>query len=87
MSRDQRPPRRGNESNGKAIVAVAAGIMLVWFILANSQQVEVTWWVFDTSTSLVVVILISALLGAGITYFLTRVRHRTPRDPDRGRRP
>jgi uncharacterized integral membrane protein len=51
--------------------------------------VEVTWWVFDTSTSLIVVILISALLGAGITYFFTRIRHRGHelRDDDRRRRP
>lgn len=75
-----------NGTNWKAIAAVVAVIMLVWFIAANSQQVQVTWWVFDTSTSLFVVILISALLGAGITYFLTRVRGRPPRDGDgRGR--
>ncbi len=75
-----------NGTNWKAIAAVVAVIMLVWFIAANSQQVQVTWWVFDTSTSLFVVILISALLGAGITYFLTRVRGRAPRDGDgRGR--
>lgn len=76
-----------NGTNWKAIAAVVAVIMLVWFIAANSQQVQVTWWVFDTSTSLFVVILISALLGAGITYFLTRVRHRAPRDDQARRRP
>jgi uncharacterized integral membrane protein len=48
----------------------------------SAQQVEVTWWVFDTSTSLIVVILISALLGAGVTYFFTRVRHRQSRRSD-----
>lgn len=76
-----------NGTNWKAIAAVVAVVLLVWFIAANSQPVQVTWWVFDTSTSLFVVILISALLGAGITYFLTRVRHRTPRDGDGGGRP
>ena len=74
-------------TNWKAIIGVAAVIMLVWFIAANSQQVQVTWWVIDTSTSLFVVILISALLGAGITYFLTRVRSRGSRGTDRGERP
>lgn len=76
-----------NGTNWKAIAAVVAVIMLVWFIAANSQQVQVTWWVFDTSTSLFVVILISALLGAGITYFLTRVRSRPPRERDSRERP
>lgn len=81
MSRESRPPRQGGDSNWKAIAGVAAGIMLIWFIITNAQQVEVTWWVFDTSTSLIVVILISALLGAGVTYFLTRVRNRQSRRP------
>ncbi|MBM3665300.1 MAG: LapA family protein [Actinobacteria bacterium] len=79
MSEDRRQPDRRGDTNWKAILGIAAGILLVWFIIANAQQVEVTWWVFDTSTSLIVVILISALLGAGITYFLTRVRHRDDR--------
>jgi len=81
MSADRRPPDRRGDTNWKAVLGIAAGVLLVWFIIANAQQVEVTWWVFDTSTSLIVVILISALLGAGITYFFTRVRRR-----DAGRR-
>ncbi len=79
MPRESRAPRQGGDRNWKAIAGVVAGIMLVWFIITNAQQVEVTWWVFDTSTSLIVVILISALLGAGVTYFFTRVRHRQSR--------
>jgi len=88
MSRDGNPPDRRGDTNWKAILGIVAGILLVWFIIANAQQVEVTWWVFDTSTSLIVVILISALLGAGITYFFTRIRHRgnASRDDDRRRR-
>ncbi len=89
MERDRRPPRRRNDTNWKAILAVSGGVMLVWFIIANSRQVEVTWWVFTTSTSLIVVILVSALLGAGLTYLFTRVRpagrpERAPRDRDPG---
>jgi uncharacterized integral membrane protein len=76
MSRDSRPPRRRGDSNWKAIAAIAGGVLLLWFIIANAQQVEVTWWVTDTSTSLIVVILVSALLGAGITYVFTRLRSR-----------
>ena len=82
MSRDSRPPDRRGDTNWKAIIGVAAGILLVWFIIANSQQVDVTWWVFDTPTSLIVVIIVSALLGAGVTYFFTRVRHRDDRHRD-----
>jgi len=85
MSDGRRPQRGGNDTNWRGILAVAGGVLLVWFIIVNSQQVQVTWWVVDTSTSLIVVILLSALLGAGITYFLTRVRRRTPRDAGRTR--
>ena len=76
MPRESRAPRQGGDRNWKAIAGVVAGIMLVWFIITNAQQVEVTWWVFDTSTSLIVVILLSALLGAGITFFLMRRHNR-----------
>ena len=88
MPRDERPRDRRGDTNWKAILGIAAGVLLVWFIIANAQQVEVTWWVFDTSTSLIVVILISALLGAGVTYFFTRIRHRghEARGDDRRRR-
>jgi uncharacterized integral membrane protein len=83
MSGSSRPRRGGNDTNWRAILGVAGGVLLVWFIIVNSQQVQVTWWVVDTSTSLIVVILVSALLGAGLTYFFTRVRHRSRRDDAR----
>jgi len=58
------------------IAVIVAAVLFVWFIIANSQEVDVTWWVFDTQTSLIVVILLSALLGAGITFFLMRRHNR-----------
>ncbi len=74
MADRARPPQGGTDSNWKPILAISAGILLLWFVIANAQEVQVTWWVINTSTSLIVVILVSALLGAGVTYFLTRVR-------------
>jgi uncharacterized integral membrane protein len=74
MADRARPPQGGKGSNWKPILAISAGILLLWFVIANAQEVQVTWWVVNTSTSLIVVILVSALLGAGVTYFLTRVR-------------
>jgi uncharacterized integral membrane protein len=88
MADGTRPPRGGRESNWKPILAASAGVLLVWFVIANAQEVQVTWWVVSTSTSLIVVILVSALLGAGVTYFLTRVRHGSSRGSrDSGNRP
>ena len=74
MSNEQRPVRVDREHNKKLIGGVIAAVLLVWFILANSQQVNVTLWLFGTTTSLIVVIIISALLGAGVTFFLMRMR-------------
>ena len=74
---DQRSPSRdGGGTNPRMIAAIVAAVLFVWFIIANSQEVDVTWWVFDTQTSLIVVILLSALLGAGITFFLMRRHNR-----------
>lgn len=78
--RQHRDDQRG--TNPKMIIGIVAAVLFVWFILANSQEVDVTWWVFSTQTSLIVVILLSALLGAAITFFFTKLRR--PRDRDRG---
>ncbi len=78
---DGRSHRIQSQRNPKVIGGVIAIALFIWFVLANLQQVEVTWWVFSTQASLVVVILLSALLGAGITFFFTRPRR--PRDRSR----
>jgi uncharacterized integral membrane protein len=82
---ERQAPQRHKQKNDrpKVIGILIAGLLLVWFIAANSQEVSVTWWVFSTQTSLIVVIILSAILGAGITYFFTRVRrpHKADRDP------
>ncbi len=78
---DGRSHRIQPQRNPKVIAGVIAIALFIWFVLANLQQVEVTWWVFSTQASLVVVILLSALLGAGITFFFTRLRR--PRDRSR----
>ena len=81
MSNDDHrsPSRDSGGTNPRVIAVIVAAVLFVWFILANSQEVEVTWWVFNTQTSLIVVILLSALLGAGITFFVMHRRNR--RDP------
>lgn len=86
MSDGQQRPHRDDQrgTNPKMIIGIVAAVLFVWFILANSQEVDVTWWVFGTQTSLIVVILLSALLGAAITFFFTRIRR--PRDRDRDRK-
>ena len=58
MADGTRPPRGGKDSSWRPVLAVSAGILLLWFVIANAQEVQVTWWVISTSTSLIVVILV-----------------------------
>ena len=88
MSSNRNGQYRDNQRSGmspKMIAGIVGVVLLVWFIIANSQEVNVTWWVFSTQTSLIVVILLSAILGAAITFFFTRIRHPHNRDRDASR--
>ena len=51
--------------------------LLVWFVLANTQRVQIHFWVLTADTSLIVVILIAAALGA-ITALLLRHAKKPP---------
>jgi uncharacterized integral membrane protein len=55
------------------LVAVAvAGILLVWFALANLRDVRIDFWVFNRQAPLILVIVISGLLGALIAALIMR---------------
>ncbi len=56
---------------------LVAGILLGWFALANIRRVQIDFWVFHRQAPLIVVILISGLLGALITFLLMRRRPKT----------
>lgn len=58
-----------------AIVALAA-IWLVAFILSNSETVRVSFVFGDVSLSLIWVMIICAVLGAGLAFALPRLRRR-----------
>jgi len=51
---------------------LAAGILLGWFALANIRKVQIDFWVFHRQAPLIIVILISGLLGALITFLIMR---------------
>ena len=61
---------------------LALGILLGWFALANTRKVRIDFWVFHRQAPLIVVILISGLLGALITFLIMR---RKPSPRSRGR--
>jgi uncharacterized integral membrane protein len=51
---------------------LVAGVLLGWFALANIGKVRIDFWVFHRQAPLIVVILISGLLGALITFLAMR---------------
>lgn len=64
------------------LLAVALAVaLLAWFAVANLRQVRIDFWVFHRQAPLIVVILISGLLGALITFLVMR------RSPKAGRAP
>lgn len=61
---------------------VATGIgagLLIWFAVANLQNVEIHFWVATTKAPLIVVIVIAGLLGAAVAT-LAGYRRRRGRD-------
>lgn len=47
-------------------------IILVWFVLANTQEVTVRWLVWTTEAPLIVVLVVTAVVGALITLLMQR---------------
>jgi uncharacterized integral membrane protein len=51
---------------------LVVGVLLGWFALANIGRVRIDFWVFHRQAPLIIVILISGLLGALITFLVMR---------------
>ena len=63
----------GNRGHQFRLVGIlVAGVLLGWFALANIGKVRIDFWVFHRQAPLIVVILISGLLGALITFLVMR---------------
>jgi uncharacterized integral membrane protein len=76
---DQEPPgapsRQG--TNWKGWATLAAIVLLVIFVVQNSQEVEIDFLFFTSvSTPLILALVFSALLGALIGWLAPRVRRR-----------
>ena len=58
------PPPKQRDLKSKTIAAFAVAVLLIAFGLSNRDDVPVDWLVGTTHTPLIVVILVSAVLGA-----------------------
>jgi uncharacterized integral membrane protein len=63
MSTPEPPPKR-RDYLSKTIAAAAVAFLLIAFGLSNRNDVRINWLVTTTSTSLILVIVVSAVLGA-----------------------
>lgn len=65
----------------RLIVVIVAGVLLLWFALANTRRVRIDFWVFNKQAPLILVILIAGLLGALIAALIMR---RKPKQANKG---
>jgi len=63
MSTPDRPPKE-RALVPKTVAALAVAFLLIAFGLSNRNDVPINWLVGTTSTPLIIVILVSAVLGA-----------------------
>jgi len=69
-------PKRDRKRDVRLVVMTLAAVLLIWFVVGNSQKVEIHFWITSANTSLIVVILISAALGAILGMLFSRSRKR-----------
>jgi uncharacterized integral membrane protein len=75
MSTPEKPPKQRDLAS-KTVAALAVAALLLAFGLSNRKQVPVDWLVGTTHTSLIIVILVSAGLGAILGAAAVRSRGR-----------
>jgi uncharacterized integral membrane protein len=80
---DHDPTRpRGDDRSWRLWVGIVALIVLVIFVVQNSQDVQVDFLFTTTDTPLIFALLIAALLGALVAWLLPRVRRVRHREHD-----
>jgi len=57
-------PSKRRDLTSKTVAAVAVAILLIAFGLSNRNDVPIDWLIGTTDTPLIIVIVVSALLGA-----------------------
>ena len=69
----QVPPRTRQRDVRMVFTGVLA-VLLIWFAVANLQDVRIHFWVFTATAPLIGVVAIAGLLGGVIGIFLCRRR-------------
>ncbi|HXA55510.1 MAG TPA: hypothetical protein VNV37_11620 [Solirubrobacteraceae bacterium] len=74
MSADGTPQKQkqSNRELARTGAIVVLAVFITAFALLNLEEVEVSWIFGKTHVPLIVVIVLSGLVGAALSYFLTR---------------
>jgi lipopolysaccharide assembly protein A len=88
---ERTPARRPGDKpdkagNARAVVAAGVGAVAAVFAVINLDDVEVNWLVGSWQTPLILVIVLSMLLGAGLDRLLVRRARRRKREQTRAGR-
>ncbi len=67
-------PPRARQRDVRMVLTGVVAVLLVWFAIANLQQVRIHFWVFTARAPLIGVVAIAGLLGGVIGLFLRRRR-------------
>lgn len=70
------PPRRGRDL--RLVVSGIAAALLVWFAVANLQDVRIHFWVATTTAPLIEVVIVAGVLGAAVASVVRRRRRASP---------
>jgi uncharacterized integral membrane protein len=71
---DQERERRGEGTNWRRWALLVALVLLIVFVIQNSQEVSVDFLFTTTETPLIFALLIAGVLGALIGWLAPRVR-------------
>jgi uncharacterized integral membrane protein len=77
-------PARNRSRDVRLVLTGIAAVLLVWFALANLQDVKIRYWLTSSRAPLIVVIVISGLLGAALAGLVSRMARRRRRTDDEG---
>lgn len=67
---------RNRKRDTRLVVTGVALALLIWFAVANFQDVQIHFWVMSRTAPLIVVVAVSGFLGAVLSTLTSRVRRR-----------
>lgn len=65
-------PKRSHSELARTGAAVVLAVLITLFAVLNLEEVKVDWIFGDGHAPLIVVIVVSGVVGAALTFFLTR---------------